>query len=398
MATFKATIFKDRQRRDKTWNVVIRFTHERRTRYISTTIYVTREDLTASFKIKNKSVADKCDVLIRGYREKLAALNLEINPMDMDTIMDYLKDKTGKETDFAAFARRWCAAHSALKGIRNYCTALNAFCRYVGKDAVPGGEVTARRMKGFEEYLSGKKRAPSLYTSAVTRMFKEMVERYNDEANGIIRVRDTLARYRPPRQNVARKRALTVDEVRAIFNLPYAGKRTGRGSCRRDLAKDCFMLSFCLMGMNSADLYEATEYDGENISYNRAKTRDRRSDGAFMSVRVHPLIRPLVEKYRGRERVFDFCKRFSSSMGFNLALNAGLKEIGKELGIEGLQFYAARHSMATIAVNKARISKYVVNDMLCHADPSLKITELYIQKDFAPINDANFKLIEYIFP
>lgn len=32
-----------------------------------------------------------------------------------------------------------------------------------------------------------------------------------------------------------------------------------------------------------------------------------------------------------------------------------------------------------------------------HVDASMKITELYIQKDFAPINEANFKLLDYMF-
>lgn len=35
--------------------------------------------------------------------------------------------------------------------------------------------------------------------------------------------------------------------------------------------------------------------------------------------------------------------------------------------------------------------------MLCHTDSSMKVTDLYIQKDFTPINEANFKLIEYVF-
>lgn len=84
MATFKATIFKDRQREDKTWNVVIRFTHERKVRYISTTMYVTKKDLTAGFKIKNQLILDKCDALIREYRNRIAKLNLEINSIDID--------------------------------------------------------------------------------------------------------------------------------------------------------------------------------------------------------------------------------------------------------------------------------------------------------------------------
>ena len=104
MATFKATIKKDKQRSDKTWNVLIRFTHERKVRYVSTTMYVTKKDLTASFKIKNQQVIDKCDDLIRIYRDKVNKLNLEINSMDIDSVIDYLKSKDDKSgIDFIAF-------------------------------------------------------------------------------------------------------------------------------------------------------------------------------------------------------------------------------------------------------------------------------------------------------
>ena len=66
------------------------------------------------------------------------------------------------------------------------------------------------------------------------------------------------------------------------------------------------------MGMNSADLYNATEFDGEYITYYRTKTKDRRNDNAKMIVRVHPIIQPLVNKYKGKERVVNFYERFSS--------------------------------------------------------------------------------------
>ena len=81
---------------------------------------------------------------------------------------------------------------------------------------------------------------------------------------------------------------------------------------------------------------------------------------------------------------------------FNRAINIGLKEIGRKIGIPRLQFYAARHSLATIAVNDVGISKYVVNDMLNHTDPALKVTELYIKKDFKAINEANVKVLNYV--
>ena len=116
-----------------------------------------------------------------------------------------------------------------------------------------------------------------------------------------------------------------------------------------------------------------------------------------MVIKVHPIIQPLIEKYRGKERVFNFHERYSSMADLNRSINIGLKEVGKELGIDGLQFYAARHSMATIAINQVRIDKWTVNEMLCHTDPSMRVTDLYIQKDFNPINEANYKLMKYVF-
>ena len=398
MATFKATVFKDRQREDKTWNVVIRFTHERKVRYISTTMYVTKKDLTASFKIKNQQIIDRCDELIKVYRKKVEGLFLEVNKMDIDTIVDLLKSsKENKaDIDFISFCRKW-VVKSGLKGSKNYMSAINSFCTFFGRETVLCSEVTVKTMKEYEEYLSDKPRAQSLYTSAIVRLFNEAREYYNDEDNDIIRIKQTLSKYHSAQQNVAEKRALTVEDIRRIFSLPYSGTRQNGKQCRHDLALDCFRLSFCLMGMNSADLYNATEFDGEYISYYRTKTKDRRNDNAKMVIKVHPIIQPLIEKYRGKERVFNFHERYSSMADLNRSINIGLKEVGKELGIDGLQFYAARHSMATIAINQVRIDKWTVNEMLCHTDSSMRVTDLYIQKDFTPINEANDKLMKYVF-
>lgn len=398
MATLKAVVKKDKQRADKTWNVVIRFTHNQKTRYISTTMYVTKKDLTSSFKIKNAQITDRCDELIKAYREKVNELNLEFNDMPIDAIVDYLKKKNDKSgISFTDFAEKWITAHTEIKGIKNYKTALNAYKSFVGRDNVLCEEVTVQAMKAFETWLKDRPRAQSLYPVSIIRMFNAARDYYNDEDNDIIRIKNSLRKYKAVQQNVAEKRALDVETIRRIFSLPYDNIRVKGLSSRHDLALDCFQLSFCLLGMNSADLYNAIEFDGKTISYERTKTKDRRSDKARIEVDVPQVIMPLVEKYRGKERVFNFYERFSSMTDLNRAINIGLKEVGKKLGIEHLQFYSARHSMATIMANDLRISKYVVNDALNHSDPALKITELYIKRDFTAINEANKKLMEYIF-
>ena len=396
MATFKATIFKDRQRPDKTWNVVIRFTHTRKVRYISTTMYVTRKDITASFKIKNANVLDRCNELIKTYRERISELNLEFNDIDIDTIVSYLKQKKDKRgISFTDFANKWIYS-STIKGIKNYKTALNALYAFVGRDNILCEEINVKTMKAFENALKDRQRAQSLYPNCIKTIFNAAREYYNDEDNDIIRIKHSLDKYKPVEQSIAEKRALDVETIRRIFALPYDNIKVKGKSSRYDLALDCFRLSFCLMGMNSADLYYADRLEDNTIIYDRMKTKDRRRDKAEIQVKITDYIKPLVEKYKGKERVFNFSERFTTMDSFNRAINIGLKEVGKELGIDKLQFYAARHSMATIAVNDVKISKYIVNDMLNHTDQSLRITELYIKKDFNIINEANVKLLDYV--
>lgn len=397
MATFKATIFKDRQRSDKTWNVVIRFTHSRKVRYIPTTMYVTKKDITASFKIKNAGILDRCNDLIKIYRERINELNLELNDIDIDTIVSYMKQKKdNKGISFTDFAHRWMAKHTEIKGMKNYKTSLNSFCVFMGRENILCDEVTVKVMKAFEETLKDRPRAQSLYPNCIVRIFNDAREYYNDEDNDIIRIKHSLRKYKPVEQNVAVKRALDVETIRKIFSLPYDNIKVKGKSSLHDLALDCFRLSFCLMGMNSADLYNATTLADNTIIYERTKTKDRRRDKAEIHVDIQPQIMPLVEKYKGKDHVFNFYERFSSLESFNRALNRGLKEVGKEIGVERLQFYAARHTFATIAANDAEIPIYTVNAMLNHTDTKMRITELYIKKDFKAINDANIKVLDYV--
>lgn len=396
MATFKAMIKKGNKKADGTWNVVIRFTHKTKVRFIPTTLYITKKDITASYKIKNANILDRCNDIIKEYKNRLSELSLEFNDIDIDTIVSYIRQKKeNKGISFTEFASKWIE-ESTIKGVKNYKTALNALCSFVGRDNILCEEINVKTMKAFENALKDRPRAQSLYPNCIKTMFNAAKEYYNDEDNDIIRIKHSLDKYKPVEQNIAEKRALDVETIRRIFALPYDNIMVKGKSSRHDLALDCFRLSFCLMGMNSADLYYADRLEDSTIIYDRMKTKDRRRDKAEIQVKITDYINPLIEKYKGKERVFNFYERFTTMESFNRAINIGLKEIGKEIGIERLQFYAARHSMATIAVNDVGISKYIVNDMLNHTDQSLRITELYIKKDFSHINEANVKLLDYV--
>ncbi len=394
MITFKYLVRKEKRKEDGTWNVVIRVTYKRKVKYLPTSIFVTKKDLTGKFAIKNYQVIDKCESLVSTYRKRAMELDTELNDFDVDTVIKHLtrKDEMVNET-FTQYAERWIAS-CKLKGAKNYVCALHAMQRFLGRDTILFADMTVNTMKAFERYLDGKPRAQSQYTTALMKIFSDAREYYNDEDNDVVLIRHSLHKYHAPKQNVAKKRALTLEQVREVFKLPYIGKPKGN---RRDLALDCFRLSFLLMGMNAVDLYNASCMEDGMIVYNRTKTKDRRNDKAEMRVRIHPKAKNLIRKYAGADgHVFNFNKRFATASDFTRSLNVGLKAVGKEIGVEELQFYSARHSMATIAVNDARINKYIVNDMLCHVDPAMHVTDLYIKKDFEPMNEANFKLIDFV--
>ena len=95
--------------------------------------------------------------------------------------------------------------------------------------------------------------------------------------------------------------------------------------------------------------------------------------------------------------MFRFNRMYNNPSAFSYNLNRGLKEVGDLIDEEGLTFYAARHTMATIAFNETDIDKMTIHDMLNHQLPVYKITDIYIKKDFKKINEANFKLIDYVF-
>ena len=142
-----------------------------------------------------------------------------------------------------------------------------------------------------------------------------------------------------------------------------------------------------------------TEMKNNTITYYRTKTKDRRLDNAKMVVDVPQIILPLIEKYKDKtgKRLFNFYQYYADEKGFNKAINYGLKEIGATLEVDDLEYYAARHSWATIALNKVGIDKYVVHAALNHIDDSMKVTDIYIERDFVNENKANAKVVRYVF-
>ena len=68
------------------------------------------------------------------------------------------------------------------------------------------------------------------------------------------------------------------------------------------IARDAFIISFLLCGINSADLYYIVENNGR-VDYERRKTKDRRADNAFISIKIEPELLPYIDKYKDNQEL-----------------------------------------------------------------------------------------------
>ena len=420
MLTIKAEIKRSELKVDGTYNVKIRFTLDRKVKRLSTNLFVTQQDLTKSLKFKeDTSIKREVDRLVLYYREQCLKLQLDQNHYSLDEIVEFLNGEQEKQQtiNFIKFSREWIAS-TTIKGAPNYTTAINALVRFIGKEELDINLITLDFLEDFKSFLNKEreirtkrlmqqgKRVPSnrslsLYLISIKKLFNEAKKRYNKKDKNLILIPNSpFIELEIPKQEATRKRAISADIIKKVWKLPYKDMKKGyKATCRYNLAKDCFILSFCLMGMNSADLYNATEMKGNTITYNRTKTKDRRLDKAQMKVDIPKLAQPLIEKYKDKtgKRLFNFYQYYVDEKGFNKAINYGLKEIGRLLEIDDLEYYAARHSWATIALNKVGIDKYTVHAALNHVDETMRVTDIYIERDFVNENKANAKVVKYVF-
>ena len=348
MLTINPEVVKVQRKTNDCFTVRLRFTLNRRMKRISTSLFATPNDLTKNYKIKASApIKQDIDALIHSYYDKCAKLQIELNNYTLDDVMNYLNGEQEKQQtiDFIKFSREWIAS-TTIKGAPNYTTAINALVRFIGKEELDINLITLDFLESFKAFLNKEreirtkrlmqqgKRVPSnrslsLYLISIKKLFNEAKKKYNKKEKNLILIPNSpFMELEIPKQEATRKRAISADIIKKLWKLPYKDMKKGyKSTCHYNLAKDCFILSFCLMGINSADLYNATEMEGYTIVYNRTKTKDRRLDKAQMKVDIPRLILPLVEKYKDKtgKRLFNFYQYYADEKDFNKAINYGLK-------------------------------------------------------------------------
>lgn len=400
MITLKVVIRPDRLKKDGTWPVNLRISYQRKTTYISTPYFVTKSQFNKTFEIKDRFLQLQVDEDLNRARREIVNSFEKLSSMTAaqigEYLVSYLYSKKKSDIKFFEFAERHITRmeenNQASRG--NYGISVRKIQSFVGHDRLLFNDITLSFLDNFDTWLKNNgvgTRGRALYLSNMRAIFNAAVREYNDEDNDIIRItKNPFKRFSLPKVETPEKRALTLNQLKAFIAYEPTKETV-------QFAKDIFLMSFYLVGMNSVDLYQLPKISGERITYRRAKTRGVRADGAEISIKLEPEVLPLIAKYndKNKERAFSLHYRYSTAAGFNSAVNEYLKVIGKAIGIDQLDFYAARHTWATLFVNECGGSESEAAFCLNHVSEH-KVTSGYIKKDFARIDRANRKVLDYI--
>ena len=177
-----------------------------------------------------------------------------------------------------------------------------------------------------------------------------------------------------------RKRAITKEDIHKLIELDLSDR-----DFYTQLAKDIFLFSYFMAGINFKDIALLTYGDIDNgrIYYARRKT------GKMMNCCLTEQAREIIGKYitpshNDQDYIFPILSSFHKTevqqrnrLHKVLSnVNKRLKEVGKELEIPiDLTTYVARHSYATV-LKRSGVSTSLICETLGHS--SEKVTQIYL--------------------
>ena len=411
MITYKPIIIQGGRRRDGTWPVKIRVTFKGVSRRLPTTLVCEDADLTRSGRIKNNTILEKADELIKRMREACSNLSpFTLEGWTVDEVVAHIRQTLGAQDfklDFFEFADSYLACKKPQTRLV-YTTALNALERFLGKRELDVNEITRAMLLDFSDFVDTEYRmhwtrgelvptsipkkikggSSRVHLQKLAHIFSAAKFRYNDEDTGHIFIP------RSPFDGLKKGYPVSVprDPIEADV-LQRLIDAQPQSELER-IARAAFLVSFCTMGANLADLYEAKTPDGDIWNYNRKKTRDRRPDRAPSKVSLSSILAPLVRDlggHPGSEWWLPALHHWGRDTIATAALNKGLRRWQAREGEKDFTFGAARHTWGTIA-REIKIEKATVDEALVHVG-DFRITDIYAKRNWSLAWEANEKVL-----
>ncbi len=408
MATFKAVVFSTPKhiKNDGTTNIKIRVYHNKLSQYIPTDIYIPPQYLAPSGEVLesyydadiiNLEIGD----IIQTYRKIAVKLGSgRLRQMSCKDLKNHIIDKelNNDSIDFVAFSNTVIIETKKEGTAEWYDTSLKVLQWFYNSEIIDVREITSMKLTEFMKQLAikGPKGKPlesggiSNYVRAIRSLFNKCLLHYNNEELDIIKIpHDPFKKTKIPKYKRKRKN-IGIDEIKMIRDMQF-------DTFRQQLARDVFMMMFYLMGINVKDLFTLQPPVNGRIEYERAKTdTDENVNNFRLSIKIEPELQILIDKYSQNGFLSTIKERYCHSYNFMKAVNRGFKKICEDNGLVKITSNWARHSWASLARNKARISKADIDFCLGHVNNDYKMADIYIDIDYSIYDEINRKVLDLL--
>ena len=255
---------------------------------------------------------------------------------------------------------------ATLKSLQNFTTQYNV---------LTFDDITPSWLRSFEAYLS--KRGNRINSRSIH--LRNIRAVFNAALSDEIITCYPFRRFKIKSQQTA-KRALTKEQLLALMSADVEEHQ------RKYV--DMFFLGLFLMGINVVDMAALNEIREGRIEYERAKTHK------LYSVKVEPEALDIIKRYPGKHSLLSFFDNVKSYRSVANRQNYNLQKIGEKIGLKDITYYWCRHTWATLAA-ELDIPDEVIAMALGHSRGT--VTDIYIKRNRDKIDQANRKVIDYIF-
>ncbi len=155
---------------------------------------------------------------------------------------------------------------------------------------------------------------------------------------------------------LARELAIPIDKLRELRDMEINHKW-------KECARDLFMLSFYLCGMNLGDIL-VQDFRKPTVKFIRLKTKSRRNPNDSTEFTIQPEARAIIDKYITPNGHLQFYGRVTKKSIQHIT-DDYIRQLREELNCEKLVFYSARKTFAQIAnemMIKDTIIEYCIGD------------------------------------
>ena len=339
MTTLKLAVVPAKMLKSGKHKIRIAIGHKQETRYLVTRFNI--DDL-SQFKdgqvvgIPNASYVNmKLRSILNSYQEALDRIST--HSYTCAQVVEYLSNIKQGAAPFSSASTDYII-NMEKEGRKSTAELYRRTCRYFNDftklDVMLDG-ITPRTIKEFDIYLKNEKNLNPVTRGTHMAHLKAIL-------NQAVRDKkvsyDThpFEYYEKPEGNI-RELDISVDEVKQIRDSTPKEK-----SLR--MARDLFMLSYYLGGINLIDLMQFNFKNRDTIEYIREKSKNTKKGDKKISFSIPEEAKPIIKEWMGKNGKLNFGYKYTYD-NFRKFVTKEIKRLAENIGIEShVVYYSARKS------------------------------------------------------